>query len=186
MKLYYAPHTRATRPRWMLEELGVPYGLVRVSVAAPMFGIRVPTLIDGDLALTGSGAICAYLADKFLDKELAPRPDAPERGPYLRWLYYGAAALDPPVLDASFAADRQDAAALTRAKTTFSQRVAVLDVALEGREFLVGDDFTAADVIVGSILGRAIALGLIAGRSNLGAYVARLSGREAYRSAAAE
>ncbi len=186
MKLYYAPHTRATRARWMLEELGVPYCLVRVRVAPPMFGIRVPTLVDGDVALTGSGAICAYLADKFLDKELAPRPDAPERGPYLQWLYYGAAALDPPVLDASFAADRQDTTALAKAKSAFSQRAAVLDAALDGRKYLVGDDFTAADIVVGSIVKGAITLGLVPERSKFGAYVARLTEREAYRTAGAD
>jgi glutathione S-transferase len=186
MKLYYAPRTRATRPRWMLEELGVPYNLVRVSIEAPMFGIRVPTLADGDVLLTGSGAICAYLADKFLDRELAPRPRAPERGPYLQWLYYGATALDPPVLDASFATDREDPAALAKAKSTFSQRVHVLDAALEGRPYLMGDAFMAVDVVVGSILHGAMTLGLLAERSKLGEYVARLTEREAYRCAGAD
>jgi len=170
----------------MLEELGVPYSLVHVRVAPPMFGIRVPTLVDGDVALTGSGAICAYLADKFLDKELAPRPDAPERGLYLRWLYYGSAALDPTVLDASFAADRQDSAALAEAKSAFSQRAAILDEALEGKRYLMGDAFTAADVVVGSIVQGAMALGLVAELSKLGAYVARLTERAAYRSARAD
>ncbi len=186
MKLYYAPGTRAARPRWMLEELGVPYGLVRVGIAAPMFGIRVPTLVDGDVALTGSGAICAYLADKFIDKELAPRPGAPERGPYLQWLYYGAAALEPTVLDASFAADRQDCSALAKAKNTFSHRAHLLETALEDRPYLVGGEFTAADVVVGSIVHGAMTLGLVAERSNLVKYVGRLTERDAYRSAGAD
>jgi glutathione S-transferase len=186
MKLYYAPRTRATRPRWMLEELGVPYGLVRVSVAAPMFGVRVPTLVDGDVALTGSGAICAYLADRFLDKGLAPRPGAPERGPYLQWLYYGATALDPHLLDAALATDRQDPEALGKAKGAFAGRVHVLNDALNREGYLLGDAFTTVDVVLGSIVEGALALGLLAQRSRLGEYVARLTAREGYRSARAD
>ena len=186
MKLYYAPGLRAARPRWVLEELEQPYGLVRVRVEAPMFGIRIPTLVDGDVALTGSAAICAYLADKFLDKRLAPRPGEPERDDYLHWLQYGAAVLDPLLVEASCATDRQDAAALARAKSAFRQRAQIVDEALAGKRYLVGGEFTAADVTIGSILRAGAAIGLYTERSNLGEYLARLTQRDAYRSASAD
>ena len=75
MKLYYAPQTRATRPRWLLEELEVPYELIRISLAQgeqkkPEYlkihphGL-VPALVDGGVTLFESSAICLYLADKF-------------------------------------------------------------------------------------------------------------------------
>jgi glutathione S-transferase len=186
MKLYYAPGPRAVRPRWMLEELREPYGLVRVRVEAPMFGIRIPTLVDGDVALTGSAAICAYLADKFLDRGLAPRPGQPERDEYLQWLHYGAAVLDPLLFDASCATNRQDAAALARARSAFRQRAQIVEEALAGQRYLVGGEFTAADVTIGSILRTATAIGLYTERSNLGEYTARLTQRDAYRSAGAD
>ena len=91
MKLYYAPHTRASRPRWLLEELGVPYELVRVDVAhqenrqAPYLLINplghVPALVDGDMTIIESAAICMYLADKFPEKKMAPAVGSPPRGP---------------------------------------------------------------------------------------------------------
>ena len=185
MKLYYAPGTRAIRARWMLEELDVPYGLVRVAVAAPMFGLRVPTLVDDDVTLTGSGAICAYLGDRFVEKKLAPPPGARERALYLQWLHYAAAALDPPLLEATLAADRDDHAAAT-ARKTFVQRTHVVEVALHGTAHLVGDELTTVDVVVGSILKGAAALGLVREGSRLQLYMARLTAREAYRRAGAD
>jgi glutathione S-transferase len=84
MKLYFAPRTRAVRPRWLLEELGVPYELVKLDpskqenktpafLALHPFG-EIPVLVDGDVTLFESAAICLYLADRFPEKNLAPPP----------------------------------------------------------------------------------------------------------------
>ena len=92
MKLYFAPRTRATRPRWMLEELGHPYTIIHVDLDAkenrepgylrvhPLG--RVPVLVDGDVTIFESIAICMYLADKYLERGLAPLVSSPLRGPY--------------------------------------------------------------------------------------------------------
>ena len=186
MKLYYAAGTRATRARWMLEELGVPYGLVRVNLASPMFGVRVPTFVDGDVTLTGSAAICAYLGDRFGAGRLAPPPGAPERALYVQWLHYAAAALDPPLLDAALAVEREDHEAATSARNSFAQRSNVLEIALHGTPFLFGSEFTTVDVVVGSIVKGAADLGLVREGSHLHDYLARLSAREAYWRARAD
>ena len=83
MKLYYTPRTRSSRPRWMLEELEIPYELVRVDLSAgehrkpEYLAINpygaVPALVDGEVKLFESAAICAYLADKHPDRGLCAR-----------------------------------------------------------------------------------------------------------------
>ena len=107
LKLYYIPQTRATRPRWLLEELGVPHELVRLPrslderKATDYVRIhphaRVPALVDGDMTMFESAAICLYLADKFPEKGLAPAVGTPERGPYLQWMVYSMVTLEPPI-----------------------------------------------------------------------------------------
>src|SRR5258705_12836566 len=108
MKLYYARMTRAGRPRWMLEETGAPYELVRLDLSRgehkkPEYMKihphgSVPALDDGDLALFESAAICAYLADKFPEKRLAPPVGTPARGLYYQWIVYSMATMEPPIL----------------------------------------------------------------------------------------
>ena len=103
MKLYYAPQTRAGRVRWMLEEIGAPYELVRLDMSKgdhkkPEYMKihphgAVPALADGDLAMFESAAICAYLADKFPEKRLAPPVGTPPRGLYYQWMIYSMATL---------------------------------------------------------------------------------------------
>ncbi len=102
MQLYFAPRTRASRPRWLLEELEVPYELVKLDlskqesrtpayVALHPFG-EVPVLVDGDVTLFESSAICLYLADRFPEKRLAPSLGSPDRGPYLQWMLFAERA----------------------------------------------------------------------------------------------
>ena len=103
MKLYYAPQTRAVRPRWLLEEIGAPYTLVRLDMSkgehkTPEYVKihphgAVPALVDGDVTMFESAAICAYLADKFPEKRLAPPVGSPARATYYQWIIYSMATL---------------------------------------------------------------------------------------------
>ena len=104
LKLFYIPNTRASRVRWMLEELGAPYELARIDWdTADSEQYRrevhplgaVPALQDGAQLIIESAAIIAYLADKFSDKGLAPPPG--ERGAYYQWIVYAMATLEPLV-----------------------------------------------------------------------------------------
>jgi glutathione S-transferase len=145
MKLYFAPQTRAIRPLIMLEELAVPYEIVLIDFKGGEHKSveyrkihphgQLPALQDGALTMFESAAICAYLADKFPDRQMAPPLGTIERGMYYQWMIYSIAALD------ALALDRE------RMKESFL----VLDRVLADREFILGGDkITAADVMIGS------------------------------------
>jgi glutathione S-transferase len=108
LTLYHAAQSRSVRPRWLLEELGVPYEVKRLSLSAgehkkPEYlklnpNGQVPTLVDGDLALFESGAICQYLTDKFPEKGFAPPVGTPDRGRYYQWIHYAMSGIEPPAV----------------------------------------------------------------------------------------
>ncbi|MHC5830283.1 MAG: glutathione S-transferase family protein, partial [Nostoc sp.] len=105
MKLYYIPTTRAVRPRWLLEEMGIAYDLVRVNMTMTKQSEykelhphgKVPVLVDGEVTIFESAAICTYLADKYIEMGFAPPLDSSERADYQQWLFYAAVTLEPPV-----------------------------------------------------------------------------------------
>lgn len=198
MKLYYSPQTRAARPRWVLEELGVPYELVQLDLHKgehkkdDYLKIHphgaVPALVDGDLALFESAAICMYLADKFPEKQLAPPVGTPARGLYYQWMFYSMATLEPPVLAVfmntiMLPEAERSAAAVEKAKTQFAEIARVLSNALTGRTFILGEQFSVADVMVGGMLAWSAFMGMIGDQPALQAYVQRLAERPAFKRA---
>ena len=201
LKLYHSPQSRSVRPRWLLEELGVPYELVKLDMQkgehkTPAYMKvhphgAVPALADGDLQLFESAAICAYLADKFPEKRLAPPVGTPARGLYYQWLVYAIATLEPPVIDVfmhnvMLPETERKPAVVEAARKKFADVATVLERALGTRPFLLGDQFTAADVMIGSTLGWAQMLGLLEGRDTLQQYVQRLAERPALQKAQAD
>lgn len=199
--LYYAPRTRATRPRWLLEELGVPYELVRIDLATgghkkPEYlavhplGV-MPALKDGGQTLIESAAICLHLADKYPDKGLAPLPGTPERGEYYQWILFGVATVEPPLgdlfkLQVMTPADKRDPAAIEAAKKKLGAALDVLRKAVAGKEYLVGGRFTVADLMMGSMLSWAKSMELLGGHPELAEYAKRQTGRPAFRKAIAD
>jgi glutathione S-transferase len=198
MKLYYSPQTRAGRPRWLLEEIGAPYEIVSLDLQKgehkkpDYMKIHphgaVPALVDGDLALFESAAICMYLADKFPDKKLAPPLGTPARGLYYQWMLYSMATLEPPVLEVflntvMLPEAERSGAAVEKARTSFAAVAKVLSNALTGRDFILGEQFSAADVMIGSTLAWAGFMGLLADHPTLQAYAKRLSERPAFQRA---
>jgi glutathione S-transferase len=198
MKLYYSPQSRGIRPRWLLEELGVPYDLVTVDLSKgeqkkpehlkvhPLGA--VPALEDGDLTMFESAAICAYLADKYADKGLAPPVNSPARGLYQQWLFFAMATAEPPVVDVflhtvMLPEGQRKPEVAEAGKKRWHEVGAVLDRALEGRQFLLGDQFTAADVMIGSITAWGSFMGLLEGHPNLQEYAKRMSSRPAFQRA---
>ncbi len=137
-----------------------------------------PALVDGDITLRDSLAICLHLADRFPDKPLAPPVGSAERGLYYQWMVFAEGRLDAEVM-----------AFLGRAQVPEEQRTrltAVLDVldqGLGGREFLVGGAFSAADVVTASILHLAHTLKLLDAHPRLMEYVRRHTQRPAVRRA---
>lgn len=201
MKLYYCPKTRATRPRWMLEEVGAPYEIVRVDLSKgehkrPEYMKihphgSVPALADGDATIFESAAICAYLADKFPDEHLAPPLRSPARGAYYQWLFYAMATAEPPPLKlflntVVLPEEKRSAALAEEARAQWADVGRVLQRAVEGRTYLLGERFSAADVMIASIVNWAGALGLNDGFPGLAAYGARCASRAAYQRAVAD
>ena len=202
LTLYHAAQSRSIRPRWVLEELGVPYRVVRIDLAAqdhkkPEYlrvnpNGTVPTLVDDDVAIFESAAICQYLADKFPDKHLAPPLGSPERGLYYQWNHYAMAALEQPIIVIfQHTVNLPEAERIPRVAASARQALApVLDVlerTLAGREFILGEQLTVADVMVGSTLWWGQMMSLLGeARSNTGAYVQRLGARPAFQRASAD
>jgi glutathione S-transferase len=198
MKLYYSPQTRAGRPRWLLEEIGEAYEIMPMDLhkgehkKSDYMKIHphgaVPALVDGDLALFESAAICMYLADRFPAKKLAPEVGTPARGLYYQWMVYSMATLEPPVLDVFLhtvmlpEAERSPAV-VDKARATFATVGGVLSNALTGRTFILGDRFSAADVMIGSTLAWAGFMGLLSDHPTLQGYVKRLQERPAFQRA---
>jgi glutathione S-transferase len=198
IKLYHSRQSRSVRPRWLLEEIGAPYELVTLDMQkgehkTPAYMKvhphgAVPALVDGDLQLFESAAICAYLADKFPEKRLAPPVGTPARGLYYQWMVYAIATLEPPVIDvfmqtAMLPEAERSPAVLAAARKKFGDVATVLEQALGTRPFLLGEQFTAVDVMIGSTLGWAQMLGLLEERKSLQEYVQRLSQRPAFQKA---
>ena len=196
LKLYYVPKTRAMRPRWLLEELGVPYELVRMDASKRETHTEsylhvnplghVPALDDGGSVIVESAAIIMHLADKFPDKGLAPAAGTPERGRWYQWIIYAMATLEPLVglvsEQARLAPEERSEPLVQRMKARFVKESALAEQHLAGRESVL-DRFTAADVVLGSVLGWARMIGMCDERPNCAAYAKALLARPAAKKA---
>jgi glutathione S-transferase len=151
----------------------------------------VPALVDGDLAMFESAAICLYLADKFADTHLAPAVGTPARGLYYQWMVYAMATLEPPVLQVflhtiMLPEAQRSAAVAEEGRTKFADVARVLTQALTGKAFLLGEQFSAADVMIASTLAWSSFMGLLNDHPVLQDYVKRLTERPAYQRAQAD
>jgi glutathione S-transferase len=195
IKLFYAPNTRATRPRWMLEELEVPYELVTLDVAggahrtAEYLRIhphgQVPALLDGDVAVFESTAICMYLADRFIERGLAPPVGSPARAAYYQWLVYCPATLEPAIgllsgHTVALPPEQRVAPVADKAREKLAQSLAVLAGVLSRRPFMLGERFGAVDLVLGANLRWAFRAGLLGSAPPvLQSYMERLLSRPA-------
>lgn len=176
LELYYVPRTRSARPRWMLEEMGIPYELHRLDpkkgenrspeyLAVHPLG-HVPALKDDHLLLYESAAILAYLADKFPEKKMAPAPGTAERGKWYQWLFFGMTTLEEPLLTFAnhtriYPEERRDAAKAEAAGKRLGEVLPVVEKAIKGKSFLVGDGLTAADILIGNMIALSIRVKLL-------------------------
>ncbi|HZF48761.1 MAG TPA: glutathione S-transferase family protein [Polyangiaceae bacterium] len=197
MKLYFAPNTRSIRPRWLLEELEVPYVLERLDMSKGQHKSldymkihphgAVPAFVDGSLAMFESAAIVMYLADKYPEKGLAPAPGTPERGQYYQWILYAMTTLEPPLVQyflhtRMLPEDKRSAHEAEQGRAKLDEVFKVLGHELRDRPYMVGSHFTAADVMIGSMVAWAKTVGLLdkAG-SELNDYFARIAERPAFK-----
>lgn len=199
IKLYHAPRTRSIRIAWLLEELGIPYQLERVTfvpTASRFFAQatptgKLPTLEDGDVLLCESGAILEYLLERHGNGRLAPAPGTRERAAFLQWIHFAESTAFPPLgILAWLTSYREDAAQHAALIADARERGAAcldfVEQGLGGNEYLVGSGFSAADVMMGFTLVAAKVLGVLGPRHpRLSAYLGRLEGRPAFQRALA-
>ena len=190
--LYFAPASRAFTPRWLLEELGLPYEVKTIDIRKggqqspdylrvnPMG--KVPALTDGAVTVSENPAICIYLADRYSLSAMAPALDDPRRGPYLRWMVFSTAVFEPVIY---FDDDNNPVAASGRGWGDRKRVLQSLDDTLRNGPWLLAEQFSAADVMLGSLISVALFNGRIAEpATSLIAYNERLSERSAYKRAA--
>jgi glutathione S-transferase len=197
MKLYYVPKTRASRPRWVLEELGLPYELVRLDpkkgeTRTPEHLERqplghVPVLDDGSVRLFESGAICLWLAER--QGMLLPRAGTPARALLYQWMFYAMTELEPPLVQISVEMRRPEAERdqhrIADGKRRFLAAAEPLERALKDDDWLLGA-FSVADVIVGSCLLWGRSMRVLEGLPAAEAYCARIRERPAWKRSVAD
>ena len=193
LTFYTNPMSRGRIARWMLEEAGCSYETVVLGYGTGMKAAdylavnpmgKVPAIRHGDTVVTEGAAICAYLADAFPDAGLAPPPGNPRRGPYYRWLFFAAgpveAAVTAKALGILAPADKAGMAGYG----TFEDTMGALETAARGAApYLCGEQFTAADVYLGSQIGWGMQFGTIEKRPAFEDYWGRISERAAYKRA---
>jgi glutathione S-transferase len=178
----------------MLEELGEPYDihlldLTKGEQRAPDYLAinpmgKVPALRHGDAIVTEAAAICTYLADAFPAAKLNIPIGDPRRGSYLKWLFFSPSCIEPAITDRAFPRQEQP----RRGTLGYGDLDTVVDVtakAVERGPYLMGEEFTAADVVVGSALRWATMFKLLPERPEFVNYVGRLEQRPALQRATA-
>ncbi len=195
LTLYHATPSRSSIALWMLEEIGEPYDVKLLNLAKgdqqkpeylainPMG--KVPALKHGDAVITESAAICTYLADAFPRARLSVPVGDPRRGVYLKWLFFGPGVLEPAVTDRAFPR-REEPRRSTLGYGDFDTVMNVLCTAVTPAPYLMGEQFSAADVIIGANLRWGMMFKLIPERGELVDYVARFKDRPALKRAEAK
>ena len=194
LTLYHASPSRSSIARWMLEEIGEPYDLHVLSLAkgeqrAPDYLAvnpmgKVPTLKHGDTVITEAAAICTYLADEFPQAQLNVPVGDPRRGTYLRWLFFAPSCIEPAITDRAFPRKEEPRRGML-GYGDFDTVMAVVAAAVEPGPYLMGEQFTAADVVLGSTLRWGMMFGILPKRPEFVAYVGRLEQRPALKRAIA-
>ncbi len=189
-KLLGNPKTRAGRVMWMLEELGVGYDLNPCNphdpaVAAVNPSGKIPALIDGDLVIHDSTAILLHLGDKH--QKLTYPLASPERARMMSVIFFATDAIEQPLWTMakhSFVYPEQVReldAVRPAARHEFGQAMKVLDKMLGDREFIMGDEFSTADIILGHLGGWAKGSGFGADEGRVGEYMSRVRSRPAWK-----
>ena len=185
---YTNPMSRGRIVRWMLEEVGQPYETVLLdygtTMKAPAYLAinpmgKVPAIRHGETVVTEGGAICAYLADAFPQAGLAPPSGSRLRGSYYRWLFFAAGPVEQATSIQAMGWEPPEERRMMFGFGCMADVVDTLEGALAGREFLIGDSFTAADVYVGSHIDWGMQFTGIEKRPVFVDYVARLHARPA-------
>ena len=190
--LYFSPFSRSFSTLWMLEELGTPYRIETVDIGkgdqkAPAYLAinpmgKVPAIAVNGAVITETSAICLYLADRYGYGTFAPRAEDPERGPYLRWMVFSTAVVEPAM---ALRNAKLDIPARSLGWGAYDDMVTSLLFALGDKPYLLGDRFTALDVALGGTIGWGLYNKMLPEAAPLVAYAARIAERPANKKAGA-
>lgn len=190
--LYYAPRTRAFTALALLEEVGVPYDIHLLDLAAgahknpdylavnPMG--KVPAISDGAVNVAETAAIALYLGDRYSLGNLAPALDSPARGDYLRWIVFMPGCIEPAMNEK---ANKLESNPRRSGWGSYDQVIDVLTKALAKNEYLAGNRYTLADTLIGTALSFMVRFKMMEPDTALGQYAARITARPAFQRAAA-
>jgi len=191
LQLYWCPRTRSFSALWLMEETGVPYERVLIDISKgaqktpeylsvnPMG--KVPALRDGDATLAEAPAICAYVAERYPQAKLAPPPGDPMRAKYLQWLFFATGCIEPAMVQLATKIEMNPTSAGWGDATRVFD---VLDAALAKGPWLLGENFSAADIAIASGLNFAVRLFKMApSRASFDRYLDACAARPAFQRA---
>jgi len=194
--VHHLNDSRSQRILWLLEELGLPYEIkhyqrdAQTRLAPPELKKvhplgKSPVITDGNRTIIESGAIIDYLIRRHGRGRLQPAPETPAYDEYVQWMHYAEGSAMLPLMLNLYAMRLGEAAAplMPRIEDEIANHLGYIDSALKGRQFLVGDSLTGADIqmsFVGEVAG---AFGKRAQYPNLDAWTRRLHERPAYKKA---
>jgi len=185
---YTNPMSRGRIARWMLEEIGQPYRTELLDFGTTMKAPdylninpmgKVPAIRHGDAVVTEAAAICAYLADAFPGAGLAPPPGDRLRAPYYRWLFFAAGPLEAAVTNKALGFVLPEGRGAMAGYGNLADVLNALERLVSERDYVAGDNFTAADVYLGAQIGSGLRFGTIEKRPAFEQYWARLGARPA-------
>lgn len=193
--LYHATPSRSATIRWLLEEIGQPYEVRKLSLKdgdgqKPEFLAlnpmgKVPVIEHDGAVVSEVAAIATYLADAFPEAGLAPKIGDPRRGPYLKWMFFGPTCLEPCILERAFPRKEPP----PRSAAGFGTIDLTLDVTdagiAAGAPWLLGAQFTAADIVIGATVRWGTMFKLIPERPHFADYIKRIEARPAFQRATA-
>ena len=184
---HHAPMSRSNIVHWMFEELGVPYELHAMSLdkgdhKTPAYLAinpvgKVPAITHQGVTITEAAAICAYLADEFPAAKLSVPVGTPQRGVYLKWLFYSPSCIEPAMIDKGN--NRPPVPPRQSSYGDFETVMETIAQAVKVGPYLLGEHFTAADVVLGSCLQYGILTKALPERPEFAAYLKRLTERPA-------
>ncbi len=192
MKLFWCPQTRSQRALWLLEEAGVDYERVLIDIrnpsslrdpdfakASPMG--KVPAIADGEAMLADSAAIAMYVADKYPNTGLAPATDDPARAAYYWWMVFTPGVIEPAMAEKFSGAEPNQ---MRNAWGSFDSMIATFENGIGEGPWLLGDKFSAADILCGSSACFLKQFDMLPDSKTLEAYAERCMARPAYQRAA--
>lgn len=193
MKLYWSPRTRSFTALWAMEETGQPYErvLIDMSINAqkspeylavnPMG--KVPALRDGEATMGEAAAICAYVAERYPQSKLAPPLGDSRRARYLYWLFFAPTCIEPAIMQLY---TKMQVPTMMAGWGEATQVFDVLDNAVSKGPWILGEEFSAADIAICSGLNFAIKIfNMVPTRPSFDRYIERCSARPAFQRAAA-